>query len=29
VELLGKRDSPSPVEELARFKHKLFSEWSF
>ena len=29
VELLGRRDGPPPVEELARFKHKLFSEWSF
>lgn len=29
VELLGRRDGSPPVEELARFKHKLFSEWSF
>jgi len=29
VELLSQREGPPPVEELARFKHKLFSEWSF
>lgn len=29
LELLEKRDGPPPVEELARFKQKLFSEWSF
>lgn len=29
MELLATRDGPPPVEELARFKHKLFSEWSF
>ena len=28
LELLGRSDAP-PVEELARFKQKLFSEWSF
>jgi CRP-like cAMP-binding protein len=28
MELLGRSDAP-PVEELARFKEKLFSEWSF
>ena len=28
LELLGRSDPP-PVEELARFKQKLFSEWSF
>ena len=29
LELLGRSDAPPPVEELARFKQKLFSEWSF
>ncbi len=29
MELLGRSDAPPPVEELARFKQKLFSEWSF
>ncbi len=29
MELLGRSDTPPPVEELARFKQKLFSEWSF
>lgn len=29
LELLGRTDAPPPVEELARFKQKLFSEWSF
>ncbi len=29
LELLGQRNAPPPVEELARFKHKLFTEWSF
>ena len=29
MELLGRSDTPPPVEELARFKEKLFSEWSF
>lgn len=29
LELLGQRNGPPPVEELARFKQKLFSEWSF
>lgn len=29
IELLGQRDGPPPVEELARFKQKLFAEWSF
>jgi len=28
MELLGRSDTP-PVEEMARFKQKLFSEWSF
>ncbi len=29
VELAARRDHPAPVEELAAFKDKLFSEWSF
>jgi CRP-like cAMP-binding protein len=29
VELLGQRGNSKPVEELVRFKQKLFSEWSF
>lgn len=29
VELLGQRGNSEPVEELVRFKQKLFSEWSF
>lgn len=29
MELLGRGDAPPPMEELARFKEKLFSEWSF
>ena len=29
MELLGRSDTPAPVEELTRFKEKLFSEWSF
>ena len=29
MDLLGRTDAPPPVEELARFKQKLFSEWSF
>ncbi|MBI2153443.1 MAG: cyclic nucleotide-binding domain-containing protein [Candidatus Rokubacteria bacterium] len=29
MELLGRSDAPPPLEELARFKQKLFSEWSF
>jgi CRP/FNR family transcriptional regulator, cyclic AMP receptor protein len=29
VELARRRDCPPPVEELAAFKHKLFSEWNF
>jgi len=29
VELLGQRGNSQPVEELVRFKQKLFSEWSF
>jgi CRP-like cAMP-binding protein len=29
IELLGRSDAPPPVEELAAFKQKLFSEWSF
>ena len=29
LELVGRRDAPPPMEELARFKQKLFSEWSF
>ena len=29
MELLGRSDTPPPVEEMARFKQKLFSEWSF
>lgn len=29
MELLGRSDTPTPMEELARFKQKLFSEWSF
>ncbi len=29
LELLNQREGSPPVEELARFKHKLFSEWSF
>ncbi|MEK7709451.1 MAG: cyclic nucleotide-binding domain-containing protein [candidate division NC10 bacterium] len=28
MELLGRSDTP-PMEEMARFKQKLFSEWSF
>ncbi len=28
MELLGRSDTP-PVEEMARLKQKLFSEWSF
>jgi len=29
MELLSRADAPPPMEELARFKQKLFSEWSF
>lgn len=29
LELLSQRDCPPPLEELARFKQKLFSEWLF
>lgn len=29
VELAAQKDRPQPVEELAAFKQKLFSEWSF
>ena len=29
VELAAQRDCPPPVEELAAFKEKLFTEWSF
>jgi hypothetical protein len=29
IELSRQRDVPAPVEELAAFKQKLFSEWSF
>ena len=29
MDLLGRNDTSPPVEELARFKQKLFSEWSF
>ena len=29
IELLGRADTPPPMEELAAFKQKLFSEWSF
>ncbi len=29
MDLLGRSDTPPRVEELARFKEKLFSEWSF
>ena len=29
IELLGRTDTPPPMEELAAFKQKLFSEWSF
>ena len=29
VELFAAREASSPVEELAEFKQKLFSEWSF
>lgn len=29
LELLRQREGSAPVEELARFKQKLFSEWSF
>jgi hypothetical protein len=29
VELARRRDCPPPVEELAAFKQKLFSEWNF
>jgi CRP/FNR family transcriptional regulator, cyclic AMP receptor protein len=29
VELTRRADCPSPVEELAAFKQKLFSEWTF
>jgi CRP-like cAMP-binding protein len=29
VELARRSDVPPPVEELAAFKHKLFSEWNF
>lgn len=29
LELSAVREAAAPVEELAAFKHKLFSEWSF
>lgn len=29
MELIAQQDCPPPVEELAAFKQKLFSEWSF
>ncbi len=29
IDLLGRGDALPPMEELARFKQKLFSEWSF
>jgi len=29
LELSAARTAPAPVEELAQFKQKLFSEWSF
>jgi CRP/FNR family cyclic AMP-dependent transcriptional regulator len=29
TELLGRADTPPPVDELARFRQQLFSEWSF
>jgi len=29
VELASRRDAPPPVEELAAFREKLFTEWSF
>jgi hypothetical protein len=29
VELSQRQMGPAPVEELAAFKDKLFSEWSF
>ncbi len=29
VELSARKDGPPPVEELAAFRQKLFSEWSF
>ncbi len=29
MELLGRGDAPPPMEELARFKQQLFSEWTF
>jgi CRP-like cAMP-binding protein len=29
LDLLGRGDAPPPMEELARFKQQLFSEWSF
>jgi CRP-like cAMP-binding protein len=29
MDLSAQQDCPAPVEELAAFKHKLFSEWSF
>lgn len=29
MQLLSQRDHSATEEELARFKHKLFSEWSF
>jgi hypothetical protein len=29
VELARRADCPAPVQELAAFKQKLFSEWNF
>ncbi len=29
IDLLGRSEGQPPMEELARFKQKLFSEWSF
>ena len=29
IDLLGRSDAQPPMEELAAFKQKLFSEWSF
>lgn len=29
IELSARRGAPAPVEELAAFKQKLFSEWTF